>query len=355
MKNPYAGKPDHQFWRRVVAGKGPEEVDPVVRAPFSIARTDRVSTAGSCFAQHIGRHLQATGFRYFVPENRPAFAFSENENYGLFSARYGNVYTVRQLWQLFQRAYGLFTPADVVWRRGDGRVIDPFRPRIASEGFASADELLADRLSHLAAVRRVFEESDVFIFTLGLTEGWISLDDGAVFPLSPGTVMTDGSAEAYAFRNFTVAEMDADLARFIRALRSVNPNCRVLLTVSPVALVATYEDKHVLTATIYSKSALRVVSEIATQSFPSVAYFPSYEMIIGPQARSAFFEDDLREVRSAGVAYVMSVFAKHYLSSATPTNTVAPAGPSRLLRDQEVAIREAQQVVCDEEQIEQST
>ncbi len=39
---------------------------------------------------------------------------------------------------------------------------------------------------HLAAVRRMFEESHLFIFTVGLTEIWESTVDGAVFPVAPG-------------------------------------------------------------------------------------------------------------------------------------------------------------------------
>jgi len=255
---------------------------------------------------------------------------------------------------LFQRAYGLFSPADTAWRRADGRFVDPFRPRIQAGAFATVEDLLADRETHFAAVRRVFEECDLFIFTLGLTEGWVARGDGAVFPLAPGTVASDLDPDAYAFHNFTVAEMEADLGRFINALRNVNPSCRVLLTVSPVALVATYEDSHVLAATIYSKSALRVVAETATRAFPLVGYFPSYEMITGPQARSTFFEDDLREVRPEGVAYVMSVFARHYLGAEAPMASQAPAAPSRLLRDQGELMREVQAVICDEEAIEQS-
>jgi hypothetical protein len=95
---------------------------------------------------------------------------------------------VRQLWQLFQRAYGLFAPADVAWRGADGRYVDPFRPRIQVGGFATVEDLLGERKSHLAAVRRVFEECDLFIFTLGLAEGWVARGGGAVFPLAPGTV-----------------------------------------------------------------------------------------------------------------------------------------------------------------------
>lgn len=356
MSNPYSKKPDYQFWRRAVSGRGATEVDPVVAVPFGISRTDRVATAGSCFAQHISRYLQKNGFNYFVPEDKPLYSFSAPENYGTFSARYGNVYTVRQLWQLFQRAYGLYQPIDEAWKRTDGRYIDPFRPRIQNDGFATVEEVLADRESHLAAVRRTFEECDVFVFTLGLTEGWESTLDGAVFPLAPGTVSAVHDTGRYAFHNFTVPEMEADLDRFIGALREVNPASKVLLTVSPVALIATFEEQHALTATTYSKAALRVVAEMARRSHSLVSYFPSYEMIVGPQARSTFFEDDLREVRPEGVSHVMSVFARHYLARDVQSmpERIVEQQPSRLLRDQAEVLREVQGIICDEEEIDRS-
>ena len=126
MENPYSNKPDHQFWRRSVSGHGATEVDPVVRVPFTISKNDRVATAGSCFAQHIARYLSNAGFTYFVPENRPAHSFCQDENYATFSARYGNVYTVRQLLRLLQRAYGLYVPVRRFWQRDDGRFIVHF-------------------------------------------------------------------------------------------------------------------------------------------------------------------------------------------------------------------------------------
>ena len=139
MKNPYTGKPAHQFWRQSVSGRGPEQIDPVIRVPFGISRTDQVATAGSCFAQHIASHLRDTGFGYFVPEDHPAFPFSEDENYGTFSARYGNVYTVRQLWQLFQRAYGLLAltlpPSSIQPERDSGVHVGLCR-RVVQRGLA---------------------------------------------------------------------------------------------------------------------------------------------------------------------------------------------------------------------------
>ena len=60
MANPYSGLPDHAFWSRAVAGRSPDQVRPAARPGFAVAPTDRVATAGSCFAQHISRALTAT-------------------------------------------------------------------------------------------------------------------------------------------------------------------------------------------------------------------------------------------------------------------------------------------------------
>lgn len=62
--------------------------------------------------------------------------------------------------------------------------MDPLRPQIRLAGFGSVEEPLTDRKVHLAAVRRMFEECDVFIFTLGLTEAWRSTTNNAVFSLA---------------------------------------------------------------------------------------------------------------------------------------------------------------------------
>jgi len=60
MTDPYASRPDTALRSRAVAGMA-GIVDPVVRAPFVLAPSDQVATAGSGSAQHIARHLTATG------------------------------------------------------------------------------------------------------------------------------------------------------------------------------------------------------------------------------------------------------------------------------------------------------
>ena len=344
MTNPYIGKPPHQFWRQAVAMPAAEAVDPVVRPDFLIGRSDRIATAGSCFAQHIARTLVEQSYGYFVTEAGPP-----ERGFGVFPARFGNIYTARQLRQLFERAYYLFEPEDEAWD-WDGRLVDPFRPRVEPEGFADLAELRADRERHLAAVRTLFEEADVFVFTLGLTEAWRSVADGAVVPLAPG-VHGRPRAAAYEFVNFRAAEIQEDLAAWIELVRKVNPTLRIILTVSPVPLVATYEDRHVLVSTAYSKAALRTVAGEIAADHPDVAYFPSYEIVTGPHNRARFYAEDLREVTPAGVGAVMALFRAHYLGEGVAPSA-APSAPAADRGAQLEELEALSRVICDEEALD---
>lgn len=347
MANPYSGLPDHAFWSRAVAGRAPDQVRPAVRPGFAIAPTDRVATAGSCFAQHISRALTAKGYGYLVTEPGP-----EEQGYGVFPARFGNIYCARQLLQLFQRAYGLFEPEEGAWRTPDGRAVDPFRPRVQPGGFADEAAMLADRETHLAAVRRMFETVDVLVFTLGLTEAWVSERDGAVFPLAPGVAGGPEDAAHIRPHNFTVEETVADLTAVIGMARAIRPDLRVLLTVSPVPLKATFEDRHVLVSTGYSKAVLRVAAGMVSDQTPGVDYFPSYEIVTGIQSGPGIWADDLRSVTPDGVSRVMAELARSYLDQAAEDRAAATPATAAPTADQRAEQAALARVICDEDAIE---
>lgn len=311
--HPYREFPAYTRWSRAVAEPQVSDVDPVVKFPFRICRQDRVATAGSCFAQHIARHLSRGGFNYFVTEDGHPIGDERTKldfNYGTFSARYGNIYTSRQLLQTIQRSLGLFDPVEEPWAIPGG-FLDPLRPAIQPDGFRSLVELKADREQHLAQVRRMFEQCDVFVFTMGLTEFWYCKADGTALPVCPGVAGGAFNPERYGFANQTVSDVQADMAEFLRLLRAINPRVRVVLTVSPVPLAATAEDRHVLVSTTYSKSVLRVVAEELSRQSDHVTYFPSYEIITGAYNRGRYFGDDLRAVTEEGVSHVMRLFLQH--------------------------------------------
>jgi len=349
MSNPYKGLSDHCFWSRAMLNPAPGQVDPVVQSG-RILPDQKVVTMGSCFAQHLAKYIQSSGLNYYVAESAPSGMDAQeakSRNYGVFSARYGNVYTVRQATQLFARAFGAFSPVDDVWEK-DGGYVDAFRPQIEPKPFATGTEVRESAKEHLRHVRDVFTQCDWLVFTLGLTEGWRLKQDGAIYPVAPGVSGGNFDQEKYEFVNFTAQEVQADLEELVKALKGVNPKARVLLTVSPVPLIATYENRHVWVSTTYSKAALRVAADAVERQFDNVVYFPSYEIITSPASGGRYYADDLRQVTELGVKHVMRLFSKHFFE---PSNEVLQRMATP---DDAVELQRDGDIVCDEEVIERA-
>lgn len=341
MKNPYRALPERSFWKPAVADRHIADFSEMWD-PMPLKRSDKVATAGSCFAQHIGRNLKIRGADFMDMEPAPDFLAEEDQRrfgFGVFSCRYGNVYTSRQLLQLILEAFGRRTPDEIVWEK-NGRFFDALRPAIDPTGFETREEVIADRKRHLAAVREMFETLDVLVFTMGLTEGWHSTVDDTMYPTAPGTIAGEYDPERFAFKNLQYPDVLDDMNRFWEILREVNPDARMLLTVSPVPLIATATGGHVLPATTYSKSVLRAVAGDLAAMHDDVYYFPSYEVIIGHPSRGIFFEPDLRNVNQMGVNLVMT----HFFSGALEKEFGEPLDRG----DDE----EEFEVICDEEEMD---
>ena len=312
---PYDGLPPQFIWKDAFSEAEKSGWDPQGRVKFRLTPQTAIASAGSCFARRIAEDLRGFGFAYVVEEQGPSWLDEETRrayHYGLYTARYGDVLTAPQFEQLLLRALGRFSPRALSWSSQSGSFLDPFRPLIQPSGFASLEELEADRRAHLDAVVRAVRRSDVFIFTLGLTEAWVDCEDGAVYPVPPGRGRGTFDPEKVRFQNFTANETASAIERAFALLREINPSIKLILTVSPVPLAATYPGPHVLRATIYSKSALRVAAEIACSAHEDVDYFASYEIATANGFRPPFFDETGRSVTEAGVASVMKSFFMHY-------------------------------------------
>ena len=349
--NPYSSLPDHRFWRKAVTSLPPYAIDPLVATPFKIARHDRVATAGSCFAQEIAHRLQSSGYTYYLAERPPAdmsAAEAERRNYAMYSCRYGNLYTTAQFLQLINRAYGRFNPQLDYWTRPeDGRFVDPFRPRIEPDGYATIDEMRADREQHLASVRDMLETMDVFVFTFGHTETWRHKPDGAILQLAPGVAGGEWDENVYEFYNMTVSEVVRDFLAAVDRIREVNPRVRIILSVSPVGIIATYEDRHVIVSNMAVKSILRAAADEVVRARPNIAYLPSYDLVnVSPNA-ARFYRDDTRRINPHGIDRTMKMFFDHFTDQASETVAI-----QSLKIDVASEAEDGARVVCDEEAIE---
>ncbi|QWF85166.1 GSCFA domain-containing protein [Amycolatopsis sp. CA-230715] len=324
--NPYQALSPRSFWRSAVAEPGPADIGDLWTPKFPIGQDDVILTAGSCFAGHIGRALLEHGLNWRDAEPAPPGLTREERGargYGVFSFRTGNIYTAALLRQWFGWATGDTAHQGEIWEE-DGRLFDPFRPAVEPGGYASPDDVLAAREVTLTAIREGLADASCLVFTMGLTEAWQDATTGAVYPACPGTVRGTFDPARHVLRNFGFAEVHEDLAAAIALARAVNPELRVLLTVSPQPLTATATGAHALAANGYTKSVLRAVTGQLAHEHAHVDYFPSYELITGAPFGSAFFEPNLRTVTAEGVAFVM----RHFLTGLGTTGANGHGEPS---------------------------
>lgn len=351
--NPYVDLPSRAFWRSGVAEAGLFGLNTLWKSKWQLPADARFATFGSCFAQHISRALVERNLNWLnaeLPPPRTPGPLAQAYNYGVFSARTGNIYSAAQLLTHVLMAAGKLEPQTLEVWQGDKGLIDSIRPVIEPEGFADAQDLQLSRASMVRAFARTITDAEVFVFTLGLTEGWENIETGQCYPLCPGTAGGVFDAQKHVFRNYTYPEIKADLDAAFAQMWEMNPNLRILLTVSPVPLTATASGDHVLVATTYSKSVLRAVAGDLAAGAARVDYFPSYEIISGAPTRAMFFEPNMRSVAKQGVALVMTHFFGG-LDISAPAERAAALGEEEQMRRVE-ALMDADELVCEEKMLE---
>lgn len=324
--NPYADLPDAAFWRPAVADADPVVMTGLHCPKFPLDTGAAIATAGSCFAQHVARALKGAGLT--LPDAEPAPRgvpddLAQRFGFTTYSARYGNIYTARQMAELLADAAAGMVHPDLVWPLGD-RFVDALRPSVEPDGLDSAELVLAHRRAHLNRLAQMLPQVTHLVFTLGLTEAWQDVASGRTLPTCPGTVAGAFDAKQHRFVNFTVSQVLDDLSAIRQRLHGFAPGAKMLLTVSPVPLTATASGGHVLPATMRSKAVLRAAAGEFADAHDDVDYFPAYEIITNPAARGRFYDDSLRSVTPEGVTAVMAAFAASY---ALPK--VAASAPAR--------------------------
>lgn len=310
--HPYEKINAYQRWTRGVSQKYFTNFDWALKKTFVINKSQKIVSLGSCFAQHIAKNLQNHGFSYLITEEPPKDV--QGNDYPFYSALYGNIYTLKQASQLIDRAKNnLFQVLnDDYWMDKENNFIDPFRPNIFKNGFKSYEALILERKIHLDKTLKAFSEADVIVLTLGLTEGWVEKDSGYILPVAPGVLYGEYDSKKYEFKNYLYAEGLDDFESFYVTLKSINKNVRIIVTVSPVMLSATFEDQHVWISSCYSKSCLRSIAEEVSNKYEDIYYFPSYEIITNPASSSSYLSSDFRGVTDLGVQSVMNVFFEKF-------------------------------------------
>jgi hypothetical protein len=315
-----AGHPKHRFedWQVWPGSYNNPPVDGIYRFPpdprFTITRQTPIGSMGSCFAREIKRKLNYFGFNYIQEESEhPAAAHA--------SAAWERTYNTFSMRQIFEYSFEEWRPTPRWWiAPQSGKVQDPYRRIICYDTLEQAE---ANLEQHRVSSRRALEQAEVFIITLGLTEIWQDQDNGAVICLPSGPYVNEGGdMSRYRFRVSRYQENLDNLEKIQALMATHNPNCKLLVTVSPVHLWATFRrDLDVLSASCNSKSTLRAVADEFVTRHDNVYYFPSYEMatIYTPLMGKSWLTDDRENfhVNKLTVRFIMRQFFRIFAPDET--------------------------------------
>ena len=111
--NPYLNQGKKSFWKTAIEEVSPLSLIDLYKKKWEIDIQTKISTAGSCFAQHINKYFkyyQLNAIDKEPPPNSLPKKYHSQYGYSMYSARYGNIYTAAQLLQLLDEAMGNFKP-----------------------------------------------------------------------------------------------------------------------------------------------------------------------------------------------------------------------------------------------------
>lgn len=145
------------------------------------------------------------------------------------------------------------------------------------------------------------------VFTLGTNHVYILNETGEIVDncrKRPQRLFTE--------RELTVDECAEYLCRAIGRLRSVNPDVRVVLTVSPIRYA-----KYGFHGSQLSKAVLLLAADKVVQWHDMVEYFPAYEIVNDELRDYRFYREDMLHPSDQAVEYIWQRFGDTYFSEHT--------------------------------------
>lgn len=317
-KNTVCGvAPINTLWRQLLRGEPKITLE---RHAF-VKPESKIFCIGSCFAVELRKALRRREYQVHPEEesveiekyNEPPFLGRGNK------LLHYSTYAIRQE---FEKAFGLWEQSpDDYWhvcrtpkKQNTPYEVyqDPYRRRVFSKTKEGVQKVTRD---FDAIIKKGILESDIYIITLGLTEAWRKKDNG-LYACTMAGYGGGGGIEETEFRVTTYEENYANVRAIIEMIRARFPERKIIFSVSPVALGATYTGNDIFVANMESKSTLRTVAGQIVREFKDkgIYYFPSYEIFyyLGMFTNRKIHREDLRHVDEKIIAYIVDRFLESF-------------------------------------------
>lgn len=253
----------------------------VPNADINLSLHDQVVTIGSCFAEVIGSKLQQNKVDALV--NPFGTIFNPVSVCLLLKAAAGEPYAFEQ--HLLQQ--------NDIWYSYDlhSSISSPHK-----------EELLQQIQQSINLTHNHLQKASLLIITFGTA---------VAYRLAPsGNVVANCHklpAKKFSRELLSQEEILQAFKEMYSFLKQLNPQLKVLLTVSPVR-----HTKETMLVNSVSKSLLRVVCHLLQESYSDVLYFPAYEVMLDDLRDYRYYKDDLIHPTSMAEAYIWQKFVNAY-------------------------------------------
>tara|TARA_R100000152_G_C6674180_1_gene109719 strand:- start:147 stop:740 length:594 start_codon:yes stop_codon:yes gene_type:complete len=159
--------------------------------------------------------------------------------------------------------------------------------------------------------KKTFQNTDVFVLTLGLSEVWYNKQTNEVF--WRGIPKSQFNPDIHGFKVSSFKENYDNLEVIYNLIRKHKPNSTIIFSVSPVPLIATFRPNSCITSNSVSKAILRTaVDELyRNKDDDNLYYWPSYEVVTDFYTDS--YVEDNRHPKQEIIDTIMGEFGKAYL------------------------------------------
>ncbi|MBX9883563.1 MAG: GSCFA domain-containing protein [Novosphingobium sp.] len=268
---------------------------PGFRPSFRFAAGEPIFTIGSCFARNIEKVLESEGFLIPTRDIIRADPVFGQIGHNILN-NYGAPAILNEIRWALDPAH-VFSEEKAFLEIYDGKFVDVHLNHALKP---APIEVVRGRRRAILNAYQALRDCRVVIITLGLAECWFDQQTGVYLNTAPRRSMIRAFPERFQLHVLSHDEVLAAMRETLALIRQYgHPDVRVILTVSPVPLGATFRQEDVMVANAYSKAVLRTVAEAITLTHDFVDYYPSYESVTLSERQHALEPDQVHPTKAA--------------------------------------------------------
>ncbi|MEE1272849.1 MAG: GSCFA domain-containing protein [Bacteroidales bacterium] len=259
---------------------------PISKHKNNISHKDKIMLLGSCFTENIGNKLSINGFETLINPfgilyNPFSICSSLNRIIYLKFLDSEDLVKVNEFWFSYEH-HGVFRDE-------------------------KCDNLLQTINLGITKANLFLKQTNWLIITLGTAWVFFLKENNKILgnchKLNPQLIDK---------KLLSVDEIVENTSLTINNIREINPNIKIILTVSPIR-----HWKQGYRENLISKSSLHLATNQLCETINDCFYFPAYEIVMDELRDYRFYQADMLHPSEIAVDYIWEKFSTHLFSDST--------------------------------------